>query len=160
MFKENLTAGTNCRVLSQLPAAERLFGGSRLFSFSRSLSLLPRSHPSNPKLGGWGVWFTCSRRSGRQSALMKFVVPQESHASPASFLDRCEQETPPVDFYLPQSLLRSQHPAWHNTARTDPPSHSEVSDSARFTTQRSRNLLPPTSPAGSYSNIGKKLETV
>lgn len=91
---------------------------------------------------------------------MKFVVPQESDTSPTSFLDRCGQETPPADFYLPRSLLRSQHPAWHNTAHADPPSHSEVSDSARFTTQHSQNLLPPTSPAGSYSNFGKKLETV
>lgn len=62
----------------------------------------------------WEACLTCSRQSGRQTVLMKFLVPRESHISPSSFLARCGQETPPADFYISQLLLHSQNSAWRH----------------------------------------------
>lgn len=53
-------------------------------------------------------------QSGRQTVLMKILVPWEGYISPSSFLARCGQETPPAVFYLSQLLLHSQHSAWLN----------------------------------------------
>lgn len=114
MLEEESTAGSSCWVgaLSQLPEADCPSGDSQLFSFSLFFLLL-HSHPFiDTWKQCWEVCFTCSRQSGRQTVLMKFLVPRESYISSSSFLARCGQETPPAEFYLSQLLFHSQHSAW------------------------------------------------
>lgn len=113
MLEEGSTAGSSCWVgaLSQLPEADCPSRDSELFSFSVCISLL--SVYWHPFIETWKmcreVCLTCSRQSGRQSVLMKFLVPWVWIISPSSFLARCGQETSPTDFYLSQLLLHSQH---------------------------------------------------